>query len=185
MKDGRMLSESEKKELLQKAYEIRLFRPEDAAAVCSWLRSEEEMRMWSAGTFEAFPLSRDVLNTFYTAHNQKSYYPLMLSEERGGEAAGHVLLRLLDTESHTFRLAHYILRPELRGMGLGKVLLRKIIDFARSELQAERLILVVFTRNLPAYFTYRALGFRRSSENNEYYRLNGKVREFIEMELDL
>jgi RimJ/RimL family protein N-acetyltransferase len=57
-----------------------------------------------------------------------------------------------------------------RGRGIGRALLRAVIDWARESPTLEILTLAVFPENAPAYELYRSMGFI------EYGRLPGALR---------
>jgi ribosomal protein S18 acetylase RimI-like enzyme len=56
-------------------------------------------------------------------------------------------------------LARLIAHPDLRGQGVGKRLLEKLIGIAHEANECEEVALFVYRDNEPAYRCYRAMGF--------------------------
>jgi GNAT superfamily N-acetyltransferase len=74
-----------------------------------------------------------------------------------GRAVGCAGLRPL--EEGTLELKHFFLLPEVRGRGLGRVLLAGVEDVARS-LEARRIVLDTAAPLLEAAGLYRSAGYR-------------------------
>ena len=99
--------------------------------------------------------------------------------EELGATDGYVLVRL-DREARiigvaTFRhvaeltdLNRVIVRPDVRGQGIGASLVRAGLDWA-SAVGAHRMLLEVHPGNEPAVALYRRLGFAAISTRRHYY----------------
>ncbi len=99
-----------------------------------------------------------------------STYMLLIGEdgsppEEGCDAAGFVLARQAADEIELLLIA---VRPEFRGRGLGKTLLRQFFDTAR-ERGATKVFLEMRANN-PAENLYRAIGFTQIGQRQDYYR---------------
>jgi GNAT superfamily N-acetyltransferase len=81
-----------------------------------------------------------------------------------GRAVGCAGLRRLD--GGTLELKHFFLVPEVRGRGLGRVLLAGVEDVARA-LGAGRIVLDTAAPLLEAAALYRAAGYREISRYND------------------
>lgn len=165
----------------ESAFSIRPFSPEDAAEILRWIRSEYEMRLWSGWTFPAYPLAPESLIKLYAEQHPTHYLPLSVCDAEG-RLIGHILLRSLAGEAGAFRLAHFIIRPDLRGRGLGKKIMREVLRLAAEQYGAKHFLLAVYAHNLPAFLTYCSLGFVRTVEVNQYYRVGDEIWEVVEME---
>ena len=73
------------------------------------------------------------------------------------------------------------LRPDLTGRGLGRDFLRASVEFARTHLAAERVILNVASFNERAIKVYERGGFRVTGQHMRTFARWGEV-EFTEME---
>jgi GNAT superfamily N-acetyltransferase len=81
-----------------------------------------------------------------------------------GTAVGCAGLRSLG--ERTLELKHFFLVPEVRGKGLGRVLLAGVEDVARS-LGARRILLDTAAPLLEAASLYRSAGYREISRYND------------------
>lgn len=75
-----------------------------------------------------------------------------------------------DDRTH-FWLGHVVVRPDRRGGGLGKGLLRCLLHEAFETRRAERVSLIVFPDNVPAIQCYLAMGF--STVGDEFHQFRG------------
>ena len=99
-----------------------------------------------------------------------STYMLLIGEDgnppaEGIDAAGFVLARQAVDEIELLLIA---VRPERRGKGLGRALLRQFFDNAR-ERDAVKVFLEMRANN-PAEKLYRAEGFTQIGQRRDYYR---------------
>ena len=99
-----------------------------------------------------------------------STYMLLIGEEgvpplEGTDAAGFLLARQAADEVELLLIA---VRPQFRGKGLGRTLLRQFFQSA-SERGATRVFLEMRANN-PAESLYRAEGFSQIGHRKEYYR---------------
>ena len=83
----------------------------------------------------------------------------------GVEAAGFVLARQAVDEIELLLIA---VRPEVRGKGLGRALLRQFFDSARKR-EAVKVFLEMRANN-PAEKLYREEGFSQIGQRKDYYR---------------
>lgn len=82
------------------------------------------------------------------------------------EAVGFSLVRAAPGEEELLLIA---VRPELRGRGLGRRLLERVLADARAR-RAEQVFLEMRTNN-PAQALYRLAGFTPIGRRKDYYRL--------------
>ncbi len=122
----------------------------DLEVVASWVRTEEECRLW-AGPAVSFPLLSGRLEReigFTEAEN------LALCDEAGAAGFGQVVPKA-GGRAH---LARVIVRPDARGRGLGHAIVRALVERARSG--ARVVSLNVYASNATALRVYEAAGFR-------------------------
>jgi diamine N-acetyltransferase len=82
-----------------------------------------------------------------------------VAESNSGELTGFAILRGLASPHRSVRLQRIVVANA--GRGVGKFLLRGILDYAFHELKAHRLWLDVFETNVRAQHVYESLGFHR------------------------
>lgn len=84
--------------------------------------------------------------------------------EHQGAPAGHVILRGIRSVDRSVELMRIVISEP--GQGLGRKVLRAIIDKVFDELEANRLWLDVFEHNSRARHVYRSVGFVEESRND-------------------
>ena len=123
---------------------LRNYIKEDAAIICKWLRTEEELYRWSADRFNKFPLlETDINNNYMPQIETRRFIPLTAVDEKEN-LLGHFIIRYPreDVDS-TVRFGFVILNPDLRGIGYGKEMLRLGIEYVKDNLSAKRIDLGV------------------------------------------
>ncbi len=140
---------------------LRAFTKEDAAVVCSWLRTEEEMYRWSADRFNKFPLqAEDIMENYAPQIASGRFFPLAAVDEEDC-LVGHFIIRYpREDDDSSVRFGFVIVDPAMRGKGHGKAMLLLGIRYVQENLCAERIDLGVFANNDSARYCYEAAGFR-------------------------
>ena len=141
--------------LKEPALELRPMRPEDLPEV-----TDIERRSYP------FPWTQTIFGDCLHAG-----YSCWVSV-RGGVIEGYGILSVAAGESHLLNLC---VRPESRGEGIGRKMLRHLISIARRH-DADILFLEVRTSNAAARKLYQAEGFNELGTRNNYYPLD-KGRE--------
>lgn len=100
-------------------------------------------------------------HTFYQLGDETGRAP-----RADAETAGFTLTRYAPGEEELLLIA---VRPELRGHGIGRVMLERALEAARSR-GAERMFLEMRDNN-PALALYSAIGFKPIGRRKAYYRL--------------
>jgi diamine N-acetyltransferase len=106
----------------------------------------------------------------------------LVATDLSGQLIAFVILAGLTSKAHSIELARMaVVRP---GTGIGKPLLKDIIDMAFNELKADRLWLDVFTDNGRALHTYKAVGFREEGVLQEAsLRNDGQLGSLVIMSI--
>lgn len=154
---------------------LRPFEENDAQIVLSWSKDLHEFRMWSADRYESYPPSPMDMVRQYDADGM---FP-KIAYNRDGKVIGHVLLRYTDAEKKTVRLGFVVVNDEFRGRGYGKAMIRHAIFHAKKYLNAEKITLGVFQKNVAAIRCYEAVGFTPTGK--ETYSIDGESWECLEM----
>ena len=139
---------------------LRKYAPEDAAVIARWLRSEEEVYLWSADRIGAFPVPEDALNKIYATVPKDTEFVPVTAVDGEGRPVGHLFLRIKQKEPERIvRIGFVILSPAVRGQGNGERMLIQALLYARNVLQAEKASLGVFLNNPSALHCYENVGF--------------------------
>ncbi|MCU1409761.1 MAG: hypothetical protein JWR04_468 [Rhodoglobus sp.] len=130
--------------------QLRPFEPADDAALISWLRTPEELYIFT-GPRLTFPLDSAQLDEIRA---DATLTPFTATVD--GAAVGHI--ELVSTGEARARIARVLVDPERQGQGLGEQLLRAVLGEAR-ERGIRRLTLRVVPTNARAIALYEKLGF--------------------------
>ena len=178
-----------KKELnkMKDTLRLRPYKPSDAQQKVSWIKDERAFHKWCSDRFGAYPINAEDINYKYLDCNgdceePDNFYPMTLADECG--PVGHLILRYTDKSKSTIRFGFVIVDDSRRGKGYGKKMLQMAIRYAFDMLKAEKITLGVFENNPPAYFCYKAAGFREpSTEKTFMIELLGEQWKCIELEV--
>lgn len=131
------------------------FDPDEAALVAGWAAGDAEVvRAWISIESDAVPA--DVVAGWSEADDVESF---LFTMDDGGSYVAYGEL-WLDDEEGEVELARLLVAPEHRGRGVGRVLVRELVDRARStHPELPDVILRVQPDNARAIRAYRAAGF--------------------------
>ncbi|MGA2630832.1 MAG: GNAT family protein [Terriglobia bacterium] len=101
--------------------------------------------------------------------------------EQKGERAGYVILRGLTSINRCVELKRIVIAEP--GRGVGRQVLRAIIDKGFGELSAHRLWLDVYDDNHRARHIYRSLGFVEEGTLRECIECEGRYRSLVVMSM--
>ena len=142
-------------------YTLRPADPRDLSTVLAWIHSPEDLRLWG-GPLLTYP--PDEVKTWREICADE-YNTFALVDPAGSLVGfGQTFPRLPDT----VHLGRIILSPAVRGQGLGRVLVRALINSALEQFHPAVITLNVYSANLPAVQLYRSLGFTVSDENPDH-----------------
>lgn len=131
---------------------LRPYRDTDAPVILSWCRNEVDFYKWTAGMLGPYPISE---KEFSFVTSLRSFTAV---DEDG--IAGFFALRAPHGTPDELRFGFVIVDPQKRGQGYGKAMLRLGLRYVFEDCGAKRASLGVFENNAPAYFCYKAAGFR-------------------------
>jgi ribosomal-protein-alanine N-acetyltransferase len=144
--------------------EIRAMRREDLPAVAAMEAASYDFP-WTQGIFS------DCL---------KAGHPCWVMWVEG-EAAGYGVLSVAAGEAHVLNVC---IGPAHRGLGLGRLLMRRLLDIARWN-GAARVFLEVRPSNPIAQKLYESMGFDEIGRRPKYYPAKQGREDAIVMALDL
>lgn len=149
---------------------LRPYKKEDANTIISWNQDERAFYQWSAGVMGAYPITQkefgfvDSLMAFSVFDEEKMI--------------GFFTFRNPEGKMDELRIGFIIIDPVHRGCGKGKEMIRLALDYAFEVYGAKRVSLGVFENNEPAYYCYKAAGFKDiiADETETYIVLNEEWR---------
>jgi ribosomal-protein-alanine N-acetyltransferase len=143
---------------------LRPMRPQDLDEVMA-IELASYPFPWSRGIFE------DCLRCGYHAW----------VAERAGCIGGYGLLSIGAGEAHVLNLC---VAPQARRLGLGRLLLQRLLDDARQA-RAERVFLEVRPSNAEAVALYHATGFHLIARRPNYYPARNGREDALVMAMEL
>ena len=128
---------------------------------------------------------------FGSTYEREAQFSLEFVEERLRPAEGKFTLGAFDETGKLVGIATFVresgpktahkgnvygmyVAPETQGQGVGKALLRALIDRARTCEGLERINLAVVTDNEPAIRLYRSLGFEKYGTERQALKFEGR-----------
>lgn len=134
--------------------QLERFTSEDFDRFISWISSEEEMIQF-AGPLFSYPVTHEQL---YSYLNQHKKHPFRVKLVETGEIIGHCELNF---ENEIPRLARILIGNKgLRNRGLGKLIIRELINSVFSTTNYTTIDLNVYDWNLSAIACYQKMGFK-------------------------
>lgn len=167
---------------------LRPYKACDAKTIVTWIHDEISLRKWSSDRYESFPVTEEDMNKKYIdcngdCSNMDDFYPMTAFDESG--IVGHLIMRFTDKEKQILRFGFVIVDDAKRGKGYGKKMLEIALQFAFEILKVNKVTLGVFVNNSPAYYCYKAAGFKEiSPKQDEYYDILNEKWKCVEMEVD-
>lgn len=133
--------------------------PEDLNVIISWIENPEMLKRWGGALLTFPPDAQKTWKEIQTT--SKDTYSLI---DQDGNVIGFAQTSI--KEPGSVHLGRIIVSPTLRGLGLGRRLVKQLIQLVLSKNEVERITLNVYRDNLPAYSLYKSLGFAVVSEDD-------------------
>ena len=149
--------------------ELIPFTEADIDRLRGWIRSPEELLLWTASSF-GYPLTREHIQQHLrdsAAGGDRLIFKTV--DSASGETIGHVELGRLDSRNRSARIGRVLLAPHARGRGLAEAMMRAALAYAFDVLQVHRAELGVFDVNPRAIALYERVGFRREGVRRESF----------------
>ncbi len=143
----------------ESSFRLIPFRQEAAAKILAWVGSREELGHWCGRT--DYPLLDP--SVFHSWHNDPEVAAFLLEDGRALVGYGEVWS---DHSEQEIELARIIVAPEMRGLGIGRLLTQRLVQFAEA-CELGPIWLRVAPSHQRALRCYRKLRFVRASEERE------------------
>ena len=139
---------------------LRPYKIEDADIIITWSKDERVFYQWSAGIMGEYPLTQEKFRFV------ESLMAFTAFDEN--EIVGFFTLRNPGGMIDELRMGFVIVDPSQRGRGKGKEMLELGLRYAFDVYGAKKVSLGVFENNEPAYYCYKAAGFKDVNEIETY-----------------
>lgn len=148
------------------------FRVKDVAELLSWVGTEAEMVQWAGAAFE-WPLTARQFrrHLLATALGPPTLYAFGLYE--GQQIHGYCELSDYRRAARSAVLSRVIVRPEDRGQGWSRSMVRAAVTFGFAQLDLHRIGLGVFAHNQAARRCYAGVGFAEEGVLRDSARVDG------------
>ncbi|GAB3807101.1 GNAT family N-acetyltransferase [Virgibacillus kimchii] len=157
--------------------ELKYFERTDFKQLIDWIDSPQFLLQWGGPAF-SYPLTENQLEKYIeNANNDNSdtlVYKVVSNET--GDVIGHISLGKIDRINKSARVGKVLVGDKnVRGKGIGKLLMKEILKVAFDELNLHRVSLGVFDFNVSAIACYEKAGFikegllRDSRKNGDEY----------------
>jgi RimJ/RimL family protein N-acetyltransferase len=169
--------------------ELEAFGREDFDRLIGWVESEEMLMQW-AGPLFSWPLSHAQLASYLKSAEGREparaiYRAVRIDTARkpasGDDVVGHVELNAIDRRNRSATLSRVLVRPDLRGKGIGGEMVHRLLEIAFDEMRLHRVDLFVFDYNAAAVRCYEKLGFAREGVLRDYRRLGDRYLTTVVM----
>ncbi|OON87517.1 GNAT family N-acetyltransferase [Oribacterium sp. C9] len=154
---------------------LRPYISKDSETVLSWIKDEETFYKWTAGILGTYPITGEQFNAV------SEFMAFTAIED--DEPVGFFTMRRPGNSFDELMFGFVIVDPKHRGLSYGKRMLLLGLKFAKEIYGARRVTLGVFENNEPAYYCYRAAGFREGkSDEVKVYKILGEIWRCRELE---
>lgn len=180
MNDNEIYSSKKRIDITSGDIRIRNMTDEDFPLMLKWLNDERVLEFYG-GRDVRYDL--ETLKSHYSEAIADVYYRIIF--EFKGEALGYGQIYKLDDETCaeyrysrngkiTFAADQFIGEPEYWGKGIGVKYMRAILDFLKTEENADAVILDPHKNNARAIRAYEKAGFKIIAELPEHELFEGK-----------
>ena len=157
---------------------IEEFTEKDFKNLITWIDSKEEL-MQFAGPQLKFPLTNEQLQETLT---NKNVFAFKIVENSKNSPIGHAEIFIKD---NSFALARILIGDKkMRGKGLGKIIVDKLLEFGFNNFDKNTAELNVFDWNVSAIKCYEKVGFEVNPNLKFERKINDETWIAINMRID-
>ena len=147
---------------------LQKFGPPDYSTLINWVDNPEFLMQFAGPAF-SFPLTAVQLDAL-ASDASKHLFKVVDEQEK---TIGHAEIHLTENSCYLARIV--IGEPQLRGRGLGKLIVRELLEYAFINLGQPKVELTVFDWNTSAIKCYEKLGFVLNPAKRRECVVNGKT----------
>ena len=156
---------------------LRPYKIEDSDTIITWCKDERVFFQWSAGILGEYPLTQEKFRFV------DSLMAFTAFDENG--PVGFFTLRHPGETLDELRMGFVVVDSKQRGTGKGKKMLKLGLKYAFDVYGAKKVSLGVFENNKPAYYCYKAAGFKDVIlDQTETYKILDEEWKCTEMAIE-
>ncbi|MFE5431234.1 GNAT family N-acetyltransferase [Peribacillus simplex] len=141
--------------------ELKYFERSDFQQLINWIDTPEFLLQWGGPNF-SFPLTEEQLENYLIDANKDDSNTLVYGvlHKATGKVIGHISLGNIDRKHKSARVGKVLVGDkDVRGKGIGQLMMKEILKVAFDELRLHRVSLGVFDFNTSAIACYEKEGF--------------------------
>lgn len=143
--------------------ELEYFERPDFNQLIRWIDSPEFLLQWGGPQFD-YPLNENQLKKYIENANRDTSDTLIYKviHKETGNVIGHVSLGKIDRKNKSARIGKVLVgEKNLRGQGIGSLMVKELLKIAFEELKLHRVSLGVFDFNESGIACYEKVGFKK------------------------
>ncbi|WP_010530187.1 GNAT family N-acetyltransferase [Lentibacillus jeotgali] len=143
--------------------ELKYFERSDFRQLINWIDSSEFLLQWGGPGFN-YPLDESQLEKYIEKANDVNSDTLVYKviNKETSNVVGHISLSKIDKENKSARVGKVLVGDKnVRGQGIGQLMMTEILKIAFNELNLHRVSLGVFDFNVSAIGCYEKAGFKK------------------------
>ena len=143
--------------------ELEYFERPDFNQLIRWIDSPEFLLQWGGPQFD-YPLNENQLEKYIENANRDTSDTLIYKviHKETGNVIGHVSLGKIDRKNKSAKIGKVLVgEKNLRGQGIGSLMVKELLKIAFEELKLHRVSLGVFDFNESAIACYEKVGFKK------------------------
>lgn len=149
--------------------ELQTFGEKDFDRLISWIKNKEEMVQFAGPVF-TYPLTREQLLKYAGDTTRQVFKVRLISTS---ETIGHCELNL---QNEIPRLSRILIGDRsVRNRGIGKAIIRSLLNRVFTTTEFEKVDLNVFDWNHNAIASYKSVGFEIKPGFETYMEINGET----------
>lgn len=138
--------------------ELKPFERSHFPQLINWVQSPAFLLQWAGSSFQ-YPLDDEQLDKYKKDPTILAY---SVYQKGTGKVIGHISLARIDQTNKSARVGRVLVGdPNVRGKGIGELMVNETLRIAFDELKLHRVSLGVFDFNLAAIACYEKVGFKK------------------------
>jgi len=161
------------------------FSKDDIDQLLNWVDSKELLLRW-AGTFFQHPLSQSQCEQYLESAQQSPPSRIIFKalNKDTNEPVGHIELDGFDSENQSAFICRVLVgNPTYRGQGIGREMVKQLVNIAFTQLELHRLAVGVLEFNTSAIRCYEQAGFQHEGCYREIVKYDDQFHSLISMSL--